>query len=698
MELAARLSLDTILKSDNVAESIKEADLGAIANAAIDGYMADEASRSEWAGRYAEVMKLALQVKEEKTFPWQHASNVKFPLLTLAAVQFHARAYPALIPSDRVVGCQVIGEDPDGKKALRAARVSGHMSYQLMEEDDGWEEGMDKALLIEALVGNAFKKTYYDPVAEKKRSILVLSKDLVVDYYTKNLLECRRITQCLELYRNDIEERVREGIYLPLPEGAQPQPPADGPIEAATDERQGVTDGENVDAPFTILEQHRFLDLDGDGYDEPYVVTVCESTRTVLRIVPRFTRLDIKWSKDETPSIISITPEQYFTKYTFIPAPDGGFYDMGFGALLGATNDAVDTLINQLIDGGTMSTLGGGFLGKGVKVRGGNYAFEPGEWKRVDSTGEDLAKGIYPLPRIEPSTVLLQLLMLLLDFGTKLGGATDPMVGENPGQNTPAETSRNTIEQGRKVFNAIYKRNYRAMKEEFRKLYRLNFLYPPTNGKYDYVMQGEGGTATVADYSPDAKGVVPTADPYVSSDEQMAAQANDLMAILASPLGQMLSPQEVLKRVLDSRHVGNQQALVKPPQPPQPPPPDPKIVVAQIQAQTAKDNLQYEYTKLLNQSLKDQAETAEEQRVNDAKINQLESQAALFQAQASGQADNAQIAMIDAQIGAAKIRQEGLNAQMAEIQSRRQHAIDLLEHARNVKKDAADAANASRVG
>jgi hypothetical protein len=46
-----------------------------------------------------------------------------------------------------------------------------------------------------------------------------------------------------------------------------------------------------------------------------------------------------------------------------------------------------------------------------------------------------------------------------------------------PGQNTPATTTQATIEQGMKVFTAIYKRTFRALSKEFKKVFRLNSLY-----------------------------------------------------------------------------------------------------------------------------------------------------------------------------------------------------------------------------
>lgn len=82
-------------------------------------------------------------------------------------MQFAARAYPSLVPSDgKIVKTKVIGKDPKGDKALQADRVSTYMSYQLMYEMIGWEEGMDKLLIMLPVCGTIFKKTYWDKIKE----------------------------------------------------------------------------------------------------------------------------------------------------------------------------------------------------------------------------------------------------------------------------------------------------------------------------------------------------------------------------------------------------------------------------------------------------------------------------------------------------------------------------------------------------
>jgi hypothetical protein len=123
---------------------------------------------------------------------------------------------------------------------------------------------------------------------------------------------------------------------------------------------------------------------------------------------------------------------------------------MGFGTLLGPLNESVNTILNQLIDAGTMATTAGGFLGRGAKIRGGQYTFAPLEWKRVDSTGDDLQKSIYPLPVREPSQVLFQLLSLLIDYTNRISGTTSATVGEMPVANTPPPPRRPCSTRGRR--------------------------------------------------------------------------------------------------------------------------------------------------------------------------------------------------------------------------------------------------------
>jgi len=646
MDLDVKIKIEKLLASPNIAEMLDESVLNTIGYNVVQEFNIDKQSRSQWEKRVEEAMKLALQVAEAKSFPWSGASNVKFPLITIAALQFHSRAYPALIPAGDIVRMGVAsGKDSNPEVIEKAKRIEKHMSYQVLEEDESWESEMDKVLITVPIVGCAFKKTYWDFDEEHPVSENILAKDFVVSYWTKNLSDCTRMTHMLYLSSNDVLSRQRRGMWLDVDLSRPLLLPQDD-LSVTQDRAQGVyVNSEDPGTPYEFLEQHRWEDLDGDGFKEPYIITVHRETNKVVRIVANYFETSIKRNNDD--EIISIKPETYFTKYSFIPSPDGGFYDIGFGILLGPLNESIDTIINQLIDAGTMATTAGGFLSRGIKVRGGNYNFAPLEWKHVDSTGEDLAKGIVPLPVREPSQVLYTLLTTLVNYGERIVGATDIMVGENVGQNTPAQTAQMMADQGNTVFKGIFKRIYRSLKEEFRKIYRLNQLYLPSEHKYSL------GVALASDYRPSPDMLRPSADPHVVTETQKLMQAQALREVSMTSPGFNL--YAVNKRYLEAIKVTNIDEIYPDPQGPNavPPPPNPKVQVEQIKAQTKAQDIQ-------TKAKLGAAKLMQDAQLNEAKILKLEAEALLAAEQADGVKDGHQIALIEAQIGAAKLHQQGL--------------------------------------
>jgi chaperonin GroES len=470
----------------------------------------------------------------------------------------------------------VIGKDPTGQKRAKADRVATYMSYQLMHDMHKWEEDMDKLLMMLPIIGTVFKKTFYDANKEKIKSCLIGPKDLVVDYWAHSLEEAERVSEIMAMTPRQLKERQRKGLFLDVDLGQQPQPQTDNnertnPFDGAVDET----------TPYTLIEQHRFLDLDDDGYEEPYVVTFHKESGTVLRIVARF---DEDGIEERDGKVVRITPHHYYTKFSFVPNPDGSFYSLGFGVLLGPINEAVNSLINQLVDAGTLSNMQGGFIGKGLRLKMGEQRFSPGEWKTVNSTGDDLRKNIVALPAKDPSNVLFQLMGSLITSGKELASVAEIFTGKMPGQNTPATTTMATVEQGMKVFTAVYKRCYRSLDEEFKKIYRLNGIYLDPQTELAVLDEPIGPD----DFQDESYDICPAADPSAVSQQEKLMKAQGLIEIMGMAPG-MLNPIEVVSRVLEAQEQPNWQQLftqeVQQSGQLPPPPPDPKMIVMQQKAQ-----------------------------------------------------------------------------------------------------------------
>jgi len=521
----------------NIATELTPDQVAALATRVVDDFNTDEDSRAAWLSSHKDIMDLARLALQKKTYLGETVANVKYPIIISAAIQFAARAYPEIIKGTEVVKPKIVGKDPDGQKAARGKRVCDHMSYQLLNEMADWEDGVDQLLFTLPVVGCAFKKTYRSGVNNQNVSEMVFPEDLVVHYKTQSLEKASRITHIIELTKNEIIERIRSGVYL------------DFDVEelGLPSNAEADTDTVDADTPHRFLEQHRWYDLDDDGYQEPYIATVHHATQKLVRLSARYELAGVQ--ENDKGQIVRIEPVHYFTRFLLMPSPDGSFYGMGFGSLLHSINASVNTLLNQLLDAGTINNRQSGFLGAGLRLgKGASLKLRSDEWKPVPATGDDLRKNIFPMPTKEPSSVLFQLLGLLIDTGKELSGITDVLSGQSPGSNVPAETTLALIEQGLQTYSAIHKRIHRSLYHEFQKIRRLNVMYL-TDDEYLAVIDDQNGS--VQDYSATDHDIIPVSDPAATTGMQRIMKAKALLEIR----GQGLDDTEVLKRYLSALEI-----------------------------------------------------------------------------------------------------------------------------------------------
>lgn len=655
-----------VVESPNICDKFSKEDLQRIGEYCGYAFERDLNSREAWYRRTRGAMDLAMQVQETKTFPWQNCSNIIFPLVTIASLQFHARAYPTIIQGAEVVKCRVIGQDPHGIAKKRAENISAHMSWQLLEEDQEWEEEMDRGLLNIAIVGCGFKKSFYDAYKGHNVSSYVHAKDLVVDYWAKTIEGARTKTHMLPYYTNDIYTRVKSGAYRDVLEDPWFTAGASNisPMNRDEDDARAGKDRPlpDYDTPFVLCEQHCWLDLDDDGYEEPYIVTFEESSHSVCRIVARFDRMeDIELNRKG--EIVQIRAREYFTKLSFIAAPDGSLMDIGFGLLMGPLNESVNAAINQLFDAGTLSNTAGGFLGRGAKIRGGVYEFAPFSWNRVDSTGDDLRKSIYPLPVREPSDVMFKLLGLIIDYSNRISGTTEINVGEGVGQNTPAQTAQMMSEEGRKIYTAVFKRVWRGLRKEFQKLYQLNAIHLPAVFTYG----AEGTRIGREDYSGPATGVVPVADPAVSSESMRYARANALKSLATNNPAYDQDAVEV--DVLKSLGVTNWQEYYKGVASAPPAPPDVRVQIQQMKNEVAMASLQWTQQSFI-MGLQNEA------RLNEAKINEINAKIFKLYEEGKGVTEKQRIDAFRAQMELIREQNKSFDSQIKTLMEIGKNAIE----------------------
>jgi chaperonin GroES len=576
--------------SQNIAEDLDDERLQKIAGDVDRKYEIDKKSRSEWEDATKRAMDIALQVRKPKNYPFEGAANIKYPLVTVAALQFGARAYPAIVDGLRIVKAQVVGNDSGvpikddngdpkvdplsqeplwikkpGEKRAKADRVSKHMSYQLLNEMTEWEEDTDVLLHHLPIVGCAFRKVYRSETLGRNKSEMVPAKHLVVNNKCRSLDEAPAVTHEVFIYPQDIEERKLSGVWLD--------------IDLPCPQSEGDND---EDAPHLFLEQHCFLDLDEDGYKEPYIVTVHKESCCVVRIVANYTMDKVK---DDKKRVIFIPKEQYFVKYSFIPDPQGGFYDIGFGQLLESLGETIDTAINQMLDAAHLQNAGGGFIGTGIRLKkGGQVRISPGKFEQIETSGK-IGDQVHMHQFQGPSPVLFQLLGMMVDAAKDITAVKDILTGDTNGQTQTATTTLAMIEQGLKVFTAIYKRIYRALKDEFHLLFELNAKH--IDEKAYYTFNDEQEVVEKNDYDLASMDICPVADPKMVTDMQRMTHAQLLMQIQEHPVfGKIQNPEEALRRVYEAAGTEEPDKLIVKQQGPSP---AEQLQMEELQSKTAKN-------------------------------------------------------------------------------------------------------------
>lgn len=562
--------IESVTGGRNLAEDLPDDVLALVQSDVVQGYEIDKDSMSDWLDKMQKAIELAKLVKEDKEYPFTKASNIKYPLVTTAALQFNARAYPAIVAARDVVKCETWGEDPQGTKAERGKRVSSFMSWQLLRQMDEWDEDTDRLTLQLAIVGDMFRKVWPDGRAKSK---LAEPGAVIVNANAPTLQAAPRITEELRFYPHEIETKIRSGWFKAFDHN---------------------TSGDDTQEPHDFIEQSCRYDLDEDGYPEPYLVTVHCETQTIVRMVADFEPQDVQFVMAtrmiEVPAqrivpdefgqpvavqVLEQQPEEYaagigeirrgnyWVHYRFMPGMGRGLLSTGFGILLGDISAAVNASINQLFDAGHYASLGGGFIGGEFRLKGGAQRFRPGEWKQVSQTGGDIRSAMVPMTYPGPDQTMFAMLGMLIDAGKEVSSTKDILTGDTGTKNMTATTTLALIEQGMKVFTACYKRIYVSLSHEFRMIAAINAQHV-TPQEYNAFLDDEGQHDPRADFTAADMDIVPVADPEAVTRMQQMGKAQLLMEMAGNGL---VSAEAASKRILEAAGIEATDELLPQPDP-----------------------------------------------------------------------------------------------------------------------------------
>lgn len=635
-------NLIALIQNPNIANDLSDERLRTIADDVCDRAHEDEQSMRDWADCVDQGLLLCKPDFRPLSTPWDGAANFKSNILVEASNNFGNRATMELMRDDKLVKAQIIGiktinnvidkaltdqkdkkeqleqitqqldqmqqanpndqdllqmqsvakqiqdsiaqdeklkndkKDHLRKKNERADRVAEVMNWQINVKMEDWRKDQKRMLYTLPNIGACFKKTYFDETTGAPRSDVINYPNFIVNQATVSLEECRSFTHIIDVSKNKAKERQLAGLWRDAPIYTNE---LDG--DEKSNEAEGVANARDNRDRF--LEQYCWLDLDDDGYDEPYIVTVHDASRQVLRIVARYDYDDIYvkfkdkvysldnaikaraayitkdnqeyGQENEIPDatdltgfkVVRIKPCSVVTKYGFIPAPDGKFLDVGYCYLMGSLIMAHNKITNDLLNNGTLATMQGGFTAKGFRKKQGPMKIKPGEFQATEVPAEQFQSSMMPYPFKEPSQTLYAL-NEKIEGVVRAFAANSDLASQLTGQTAPT-TALAMIQESLINQSAHMAHISQSMSDEFKILFRLNRDH--LDGDEYKQIVGDDEAVFGEDFNTDGLSICSTANPELSSRMQRMLLADAEMSQIPNVMQAGGNPIPIIKKYFE---------------------------------------------------------------------------------------------------------------------------------------------------
>ena len=558
----------------NLAEKIPQEELSPIAQELITRIDYDRRARKKRDEQYEEGIRrtgLGDDAPGGAAFPG--SSKTVHPMLAKGCVDFASRAIAEIFPQSGPVKDFIPGE-PTKSRVEKARRKVAYMNWQMKIQMPEFRSELEQLLTQLPLGGSQYLHLVWD--GKRKRPIPTFwpVDDVILPYAASNFYTAERITMVEHITEFEFKKRIREGLYLDLPEliSAPVTTPPLTKSEQATDKVEGKErDVYNEDGLRDIYRVFTYLEIESDadlgaftqkdakealtGTTDPakrmlpYTVEICAFSHKILSIIRN-------WEIDDETT----QPMDWLIEFPFIPWR--GALSVGLGQLIGSLAASATGAIRALLDSAHVNNLPTLLKLKGANFSGQSLQLNATQVTEIEggiSGDPDIRKLIMAIPFNPPSLVLLQLVGLLTQEAEGVVRTTFEKLADTNAANMPVGTTLALIEQGMKVLSAIHLRLYAAMDRVLTVLHRINRMYVTDDEIKD-------STGELLAYRRDFQGpidVVPVADPEVFSDVQRFAQVQ-MVAQRAEALPGLYDQRKVEELLLSRTKIPNAKDLLLP--------------------------------------------------------------------------------------------------------------------------------------
>ena len=534
----------------NLAETLPEGDLSALATTLLDLISKDKDARKKRDEQYEEgIRRTGLGDDAPGGAQFQGASKVVHPMLTEACVDFAARAMKEIFPAGGPARDNIPGE-PTQRKVEKAKRKAALLNWQMTVQCQEVRSELEQLMTQVPLGGAQYMKLGWDEKRNRPNFLFVAIDEMYLPYAATNFYSAQRKTHVQYLTQLDYEQRVRSGMYRDVdltPPGMEPEQSV---AAQANDRIEGRDQTSyNEDGLRTVFEVYATLTIDGvDEEPLPYIITIDKPSGKVLAVYRNWDEGDE--SREEL---------QWFVEFPFIPWR--GAYPIGLPHMIGGLSGAATGALRALLDAAHISNSQTMLKLKGGTAGGQSLTIQPGQVEEIEGglNVDDVRKLAMPLPYNQPSAVLFSLLGFLVDAGKGVVRTSlEDIADGNP--NAPVGTTLAKLEQGAVVYSAIHERLHDAMARMLRILERLNGLYLDD----EKLEEQAGEVLAKRDDFDGVLDVVPVSDPNIFSETQRYAQIQ-AVSQRAAALPQLYNLRKVEERILETLKIPEAKELLNPP-------------------------------------------------------------------------------------------------------------------------------------
>lgn len=561
---------------NNLASKIPEAKLLTIAAELHEAVEADDNSRKESLSTRAKGMDLlGLHIQDPKTGDGASAmdgmSVVTNPLLLDAILKGWANAQAEFLPAEGPCKVEDFGVEASQDEDDLAEAFERDMNFFLTSIATEYAPETSHMLLWGTFFGGAgIKKIYMHPMLKRPTSEAIDVKDFIVSDATKDLKSCERITHQIAMRQSVMKRYMMKGFYQDV--ALTPPTPTPNEVGEKIAEIQGVSNSKSrpEDQPYTLWETQCELDLDqfaptgfkGKGIPLPYLVTMDKDTMQILAI-----------RRDWKPEDEDCQRKRMYVKYPYVPGP--GFYGTGLLNILGNSTAAMTAAWRICLDSGMLAAFPGFLVAKlGGRQNTSDMVVNPATGTPIETNGMAIRDVVMDLPYKEAGAGLMQLIDKITEQAKAAGASAEIPVGEGIA-NVPVGTMLAHIETATKLMAATHKLMHGAQDEELGLIADLFRENPESfwRGNKRAIKLGFWTTETLIK-ALDTITLVPKSDPNIPSHIHRTMKAVALVELKATPLGALLDPTEILKRVLGAMREDPKGLLIAPPPPNTQPSPD----------------------------------------------------------------------------------------------------------------------------